>query len=266
MSSSDPQRLSALKNVPELTDALEAARERLPDASRLDALRARVEATSGASVQPKANAWPTALKIVVPLLGVAGALIGVQRLARHAEAPRPYVAPSASVSSLPPPASEPAPNSTLPLPPPRALPSAQLVARSSTVPGAVSALPAAVSAPSSGASAPSLAPTPPVSSELDLVKEAGQALKSDPSRALQLTMEHARIYPSGALAEEREVIAIEALAHLRRLSAARSRAERFIVAYPRSAHLSRVQHAAGLDAKIDAGDQNSATPSALDQQ
>jgi hypothetical protein len=120
-----------------------------------------------------------------------------------------YVAPSAFVKSMRAPPLESPPNSTLPLPPP----------------GGVSQ----------------------ASSELDLVQQARQALQSDPAQALQLTSEHARLYPSGALAEEREVIAIEALSRLGQPSSAQSRAERFIVAYPCSTQLAHVRQASGID-------------------
>ena len=270
MNTTDPKRLSTLENVPELTDALDAARERLPSANTLDALRARVEAAAGAPVAPPPKSWPVALKVVLPVLGVAGAVIGAQWLAERPVAPRPPVVASVTAASVPmrpePPPLEPAPNSTLPLPPPVA--SASAPARVSAVPAVVSAVPAVVSAvpavvsaaPSASVSAPLPASSAHVPSELEVIKEAGQVLKSDPTRALQLTMDHARLYSSGALAEEREVIAIEALARLGRSSAARARAERFLLFYPRSAHLSRVQQVAGLDAKPDAGDQNNPLP------
>ena len=126
MNSTDPKRLSTLENVPELTDALDAARERLPSPNTLEALRARVEAAAGASAPPPPKSWPVALKVVLPLLGVAGALIFVQRLAERTAAPLPPVAPSASavpVAMRPePPLLESAPNSTLPLPPPASAP------------------------------------------------------------------------------------------------------------------------------------------------
>lgn len=261
MNRTDPRRLGTLENVPELTDALDAARERLPNPKTLDAIRARVEAAAGAPVAPSPKSWPVALKIALPVLAVAGAVIGAQRLAETRVAPLPTVATSSKAIPAPlqpeAPRHEPAPNSTLPLPPP--VVSAIAPARGSAAPTAVSgARPPAVDEPSP-------APAASVPSELEVIKEAGRVLKSDPARALQLTMDHARLYPSGALAEEREVIAIDALAHVGRSSAARARAERFLLFYPRSAHLSRVQQVAGLDANIDAGDQNSSTPAALDQ-
>ncbi len=200
--------------------------ERLTDSARLEAVRARIEAVARASVAPPAKSRPTALKVVLPLLGLVGAVIGAQWLVRHAEAPLAYLSPSAFVKSIRVPLAETSPNSTLPLPPP------------------------AQSGPIAGSPRPPSQPAaePEATSELDLVKQGGQALQSDPARALQLMAEHAKLYPNGALAEEREAIAIDALALLGQLSTARSRAERFMVSYPRSAQLSRVQRAARLDA------------------
>jgi len=59
--------------------------------------------------------------------------------------------------------------------------------------------------------------------------------------ALQLTKEHTRRYPKGDLAQEREVIAIEALRRLGQLDAAKKRGAVFEQQYPGSAHRSKVQ-------------------------
>ena len=79
-------------------------------------------------------------------------------------------------------------------------------------------------------SAPAIAPPPPEvveaeptprsaprdtgMDELTLVTTAQSSLASSPSRALALAEEHARRFPEGALAQEREVVAITALLHL----------------------------------------------------
>ena len=105
MNSTDPKRLSSLENVPELTDALAAARERLPDSNTLEALRTRleaaVEAPIDAPVATPFKSWPVALKIIVPLLGVAGAVIAAPRFARYSAAPLPSVATPVSSISAP---------------------------------------------------------------------------------------------------------------------------------------------------------------------
>lgn len=74
--------------------------------------------------------------------------------------------------------------------------------------------------------------------ELQLLIAAQNALRSSPSVALELADEHAREYAGGRFAQEREVIAIEALFALGRQQAAMARAEAFITRYPRSVQAS----------------------------
>lgn len=81
----------------------------------------------------------------------------------------------------------------------------------------------------------------PRTSETELLQRAQRALVDRPSQALALAAEHRRLFAEGALAEEREVIAIEALRRLGRERAAQQRAARFDAKYPNSVHRSRVQ-------------------------
>src|SRR5262249_26519636 len=80
---------------------------------------------------------------------------------------------------------------------------------------------------------------PATPSEGALLLKARQQLSPDPSAALALTDEAAKRFPDGPLAYEREVLAIEALAHLGRLPAARARLTAFRARYPQSPHLAR---------------------------
>jgi outer membrane protein assembly factor BamD (BamD/ComL family) len=82
--------------------------------------------------------------------------------------------------------------------------------------------------------------------ELDLLARARRIVASAPERALQLTAEHARRYQEGVLAQEREVLAIDALMRLGHRDLAATRARRFIERYPDSAH--RVRLATELEA------------------
>jgi hypothetical protein len=121
----------------------------------------------------------------------------------------------------------------------------------------LSAAPRAVEDPTAGevprASAPHLAgdrtaagdgngasdPAPVPSSgeeEIDVLRRAQQALPAHPAEALAAAEEHRRRFPSGGLAQEREVIVVSALAALGRRDEARSRARRFVETYPGSAH------------------------------
>jgi hypothetical protein len=110
-------------------------------------------------------------------------------------------------------------------------------------------------APQKPAEPPSVAevvetPSPPVhaSKELpamwdepQLIERARKALASEPRRALALTQEHQRRFPAGALAVERDVIALEALARSGQSAEATRRAHAFEAKYPKSIHLPRVR-------------------------
>jgi hypothetical protein len=83
------------------------------------------------------------------------------------------------------------------------------------------------------------APARPASARVDeatLLEHARSELASNPAHALQLTAEHAKNYPGGILAQEREVIAIAALRRLGRTAEAEQRAAVFDRTYPNSAH------------------------------
>lgn len=98
----------------------------------------------------------------------------------------------------------------------------------------------ALHAPPSPSGAPSSAPPEGRATEMDLLDRAQRALESSPEAALSLAEEHAARFASGALAPEREVIAISALVALDRRDEALSRAERFCAAYPGSAYQRRI--------------------------
>jgi len=87
------------------------------------------------------------------------------------------------------------------------------------------------------------APPEPASArepEVDFLRRAQAALAASPSEALKMASDHPSVYPRGVLAQEREVIAIDALVRLGRRREAALRAEAFRSSFPRSAHLSRV--------------------------
>ncbi len=71
--------------------------------------------------------------------------------------------------------------------------------------------------------------------------------RGDGANALAACDEHARRYPRGALSEEREAIAVQALVLEHRGADARARAERFRKTHPRSILLPAVLAAAGID-------------------
>ena len=105
---------------------------------------------------------------------------------------------------------------------------------------AIDSLPQASVAPASPrAPAASAAIAGP--SEMSVLKEAQDALASDPARSLELTKTHERAFPRGGFAEEREVIRIDALMRLGRSTDARERAKAFYVRFPDSAHRARIE-------------------------
>jgi hypothetical protein len=88
-------------------------------------------------------------------------------------------------------------------------------------------------------------------SETALLEQARAALESRPAEALALTQRHQSRFPHGALAQEREVIAIEALERLGRKAAAKARAGEFERRYRGSVHQPRLLR--GSDTSVPAG-------------
>ena len=82
-----------------------------------------------------------------------------------------------------------------------------------------------------------------VRAEASLVDRAKRSLVGSPSMALELTNEAKRDFPNGMLVEEREAIAVQALAKLGRAEQAKQRGERFLSRYSRGAHASAVRSA-----------------------
>jgi hypothetical protein len=77
--------------------------------------------------------------------------------------------------------------------------------------------------------------------EAALLRRAQASLADAPARALELTEQHRRRFPRGTLAEEREVLAIEALKRLGRGRAAGDKASEFDRNYGGSVHHRRVR-------------------------
>jgi hypothetical protein len=78
-------------------------------------------------------------------------------------------------------------------------------------------------------------------SEVEMLYDARDALKANPAKAFALAERHRSAYPTGGLAQEREVIAIEALSRLGRRDEAKRRAEGFALRYPGSVHRRKVE-------------------------
>ncbi len=78
-------------------------------------------------------------------------------------------------------------------------------------------------------------------SEIALLQAARTALRDNPTAALALADRHAARFATGALAQEREVIAVEALLALNRREEAMERGQRFARDFPNSAHWTRIE-------------------------
>jgi len=78
--------------------------------------------------------------------------------------------------------------------------------------------------------------------ELALLKSAQLMLEKRPKLTLALVGEHERMYAKGIFAQEREILAIEALLKIGARAEARERGERFLSSYPESAHVRRIHN------------------------
>ncbi|WP_438044526.1 hypothetical protein [Sorangium sp. So ce128] len=100
-------------------------------------------------------------------------------------------------------------------------------------------------APSGGAppsaSPPSAGAAEGAETEVQLLHRAQDALATDAASSLALTVEHARRFPTGALGQEREIIAIRALLALGRAAEARARAASLLERFPGSAYRGRLE-------------------------
>jgi hypothetical protein len=149
-------------------------------------------------------------------------------------APAPAQAASHIVNGKPPSvhAAPPIKHATLPRAATRAAP-ARTDTRSQT--GRVAAQAPTVAPASTAVTSQAVPP------ELTLLSRAQRLLAQDPRAALEVTDEHARSYPGGAFAEEREALAIDALRRLGRRQELQARARAFLQRYPTSPHRERIE-------------------------
>jgi hypothetical protein len=186
--------------------------QRAPQAEQLERMLARVEAASPAASLPfwrGPKLWLSILSLA--LLGAA------LFLAADAVRPRARV--------------------SIPVPRERVSDPPLIVAR--PAPSAEHSVPSAQSAaPSVARVQPAVASDP--LTELALLERARRVMAKDPARALQLTEQHRRQYRTGLLAEERELLAVEALVKLEHKGQAERRARSFEHAHPNSVHLRRL--------------------------
>lgn len=234
MSDEDPIRLHEPGSA--ASDGLRAlfrdGSEDFPADAQLSALATKLgpllDAASPGAAAAAANAGRT--KLLVAALGGVG--VGITAWVLLSSGPSSSPVPSSSVM-VPPLTPSVAPPSAGPSIEPQAPPSAPPAAATNVDVTPSTARPAA---------AP---PARPAESEAEFLERARGALGPSPSLALSLANQHRARYPSGVLAEEREVIAIEALKRLGRTAEAERRIEAFSRRYPGSAYRKKLDSGAG---------------------
>lgn len=176
--------------------------------------------------------------IVMPSTAIAGlaAKLGLSRLALLGWGAGSTIAVSGVVLALT--LSEPA------AAPPPVAPKPAVAGLAPTSRAVVPPVPESAELPETAAVSPAprtVKEAPATWDEPKLIERARRALASDPRRALSLTQEHQRRFPSGGLSAERDVIALEALARSGQSAEATRRALAFEAKYPKSIHLPRVR-------------------------
>lgn len=222
----DPVRFrdSSRPEEQRLSQLFRAAESDVPSARELQGLAARLG--PALDVEPATSAAPSGFSKLGALGGAAAvlAIIGGYLLSRGPARVEVAPVPAApSVSAQPSQESEiaPAPPTAPALEPPASR-------REEVKPPTASAKPAAQKP-----------------DEAALLEQARRALATNPTQALALTRRHQALYPHGALVQEREVIAIEALRRLGRGGQASERANSFEKSFPDSAHRRAVEKGLG---------------------
>ena len=197
----------------------------------------------GASVPPAGNPGPAASALGVPsawvIGGVAVVAVAVAALALSARTPvkpRSPAVPSATAApQLVATPTVPAPVETAP-PAPSASAEPAETPRSSSAPRSPAAPAATGASPSASARAAGN-----LAEESALVGRARTNLASSPALALAAVDEHARRFPRGELAAEREYLRVSALRRLGRKDEARTHGQRYLTLFPTSPYTSAVR-------------------------
>jgi hypothetical protein len=220
----------------ELDRLIADARQARPDAAAEARIAASVAGVVGAAALPAGPSGRSVLagaaKLTMVAVVLGGALWWGLRSAPTAGLPvsMPTVPVRAPVVKRPPPTVV---VEMAPPPPVASVPRAPVVARPA---------PRRASANANAGDARAIARLAEArASEWQLVREAREALGDDPSASLRLTAQHARLYPRGALAQEREVIAVDALVRLGRRQEAKARAEALLRQSPETAHRAHIE-------------------------
>lgn len=262
------RRLLDKEAASELGAALREARAATGSAEQLARLRHKLGEGGGASAGTGGGAaelaslaatksWTVLGALVLGALGVAAYVLGGEREAVPVQRARPAVVapvvtraadstvvhqgggvgatPSgpAEVIAAPAPASTPEPRAT-PAPAMRARRERAVSHRRNDSP---------VVAPAHAAVDPD--------AELALLTRAEQALELKPALTLAILGEHAQRFPEGVLAQEREILSIDAELALGRKVAASARARGFLLRFPSSPHRHRFESMLGAQPQVE---------------
>lgn len=219
---------------PSLDDLLAGARDDFPSDETLSRLADRVDAAQATTAATSSNSFFRSLaRPRIALLVVTAAAFGIFGTTRVLVSTSSPSHTPAAITPLAPAESQPESVVAAPTSPVAEIPSID-------VRSLPSSKPADVRRPSGDVETA----TPVVEeSESSLLNRAHAAVTSNPDQALALTAEHARRFARGMLVQEREVIAIEALARLGRNDEAQARAATFHSNYPNSAYRRRIEAA-----------------------
>lgn len=235
MSAEDPIRFrdSGSSGSDELRTLFQAGTEDLPSDAQLAALAAKLgPVLAGTGAAAASAGMATKTKLGLAAVGAAGAGVLAWALLSGRETPVPARPAATAVQA-------------------RTAPSVTAPPATSVSEPPVATAPASNGAPASSETAPSAArpaiapPFRPAESEAEFLERARGALSQSPAAALSLANQHRARFPAGVLAEEREVIAIEALKRLGRTAEAERRVEAFARRFPGSAYRKKLETGAG---------------------
>jgi hypothetical protein len=239
----DPVRHQDDTDLPEAwRRSLAAARAERPDGQRLTRVRSAVlGAAATLGVAGTAAASVTALgvkaKVVLGALLVGGAALGTQALLSDGEAEPAGERIEMAAPEQPRTARAPQPPPVEGAPPALEVDGHEPSEVAAPAPQPTSDEPRrARTAPEAGRGERGAAP-----SEMQLIRRAHLLTKSDPRAALRILSEHAARFPEGAFAQEREVLAIDALLQAGWKDEAQARGRRFMQDHPDSPHVPRLR-------------------------
>ncbi|HMJ10048.1 MAG TPA: hypothetical protein VK524_01520 [Polyangiaceae bacterium] len=246
MSARDPVRLTdpAAQMAPAVASALSALRARRADPADVRELAERLArelaAPSVAGSELAGGLWVKTLLGGVLTLALGFAAwhqLAAPAQREHAGRPTQMAAPAAEAIAPRAAVAQPDRAPALPVAPPSRRGVKSAASAFGATPRA-SPPPATRTRPTKSAPA---AARPHPEREIELLQRAQAALDADPATTLALAREHLRAHPDGVFAQERELLAIEALLKLRQRARAVERAQAFVQRFPASPHGRRVR-------------------------